>query len=231
MNTADFSIAHLYEAKRRHFRDICKLKVQLGMDLISSGEAVGVKRSLGEDAFEYMQIHSDASRYEYDISVEVKPTEQEWAELYAAAREAMVKPLEQGGIDYADYVEVTECSTIKQAKAYLKVKIEKNKKKAEKQQMMIMERKAMLDRQTAEQSAQIRIQEQQAITQELMTQEKIKLESELTKMREKFAQELELMKVKHLIDSQQLKTEGDIEKEITQIKANANIDRLRGPGK
>jgi hypothetical protein len=231
MTTADFSIRHLYEAKRRHFRDICKLKVQLGMDLIASGKAVGVKRSLGEDAFEYMQIHSDASKYEYDLSIDIKPTSQEWAELYAAARDAMRVPPEQGGIDYSDYIEITECSTIKQAKTYLKLKIDKNKKKAERQQRAIMEQKAELDRQTAEQSAQIRIAEQKAITEQLAIQEDIKTKAKMAINDQLFNQELEKMKLQSLIQSAQLQTEGQIEKEITQIKANSNMDRLRGPGK
>jgi hypothetical protein len=140
-------------------------------------------------------------------------------------------PPEQGGIDYSDYIEITECSTIKQAKTYLKLKIDKNKKKAERQQRAIMEQKAELDRQTAEQSAQIRIAEQKAITEQLAIQEDIKTKAKMAINDQLFNQELEKMKLQSLIQSAQLQTEGQIEKEITQIKANSNMDRLRGPGK
>jgi hypothetical protein len=227
MNTADFSIKHLYLAKKYHFQDICKIKKVLGMDLIASGKAIGIKRALGNDAYDYISIHSDASQYEYDLIIEPKASEQQWADIYSAAKNALSMPPEQGGITLADYLFITECTTLKQAKSYLYITIKKNIRKGEMEKMKAIELKAEQDKQTAEYSAQVRVKEQEAITKMKAQQSQIELQSELTKMQKQFEYDMELKKFEALVENDYLTTKGAMEKEVTQIKAAANMDRVR----
>lgn len=230
MQTADFSVKHLYEAKRMHWEDINRLKCTLGMDQIASGNAIGIKKAIGSEAFDYIQINAQASKYEYNIVVSYKPSAEIWADLYAAAKNALTAGPQNNGITLDDYLQLTECTTLKQAKAYLYTAIKNHRREAQEQQRQIVQEKAQLDQQTAQKSAMIRQQELEATAQLKEREIQLQLQAKLTEMEAGH-------KYKMIENSQSdmSKTEHIVTKETynlqdTQIKANSNMARQRTTG-
>lgn len=227
MATADYSIKHLFNAKRIHFEDICKLKTVLGMDQIASGNAIGIKKAIGVDAFDYVQINAAASKYEYNIVIEERPSAQMWADIYNDAQTALAMGPQQGGIDLSDSLFLKECTNFKQAKAYLYITISRHKRETQQQQQQIVAQKAQMDRDTAQNSSMIRQQE-------------LQMQGELDKMRIQYQKEADLEKLAaahqyKMIEQQQTdqnksshinqKETADLQK--TQMQVNGNMDRLK----
>jgi hypothetical protein len=230
MQTADFSIKHLYEAKRMHWEDINRLKTTLGMDLIASGKAIGIKKAIGSEAFDYMQINAQASKYEYSISVNYRASAEVWADLYAAAKNAQAVGPEQGGITLDDYLQLTECTTLKQAKAYLYITIKNHRRQAQDQQRQIVQEKAQSDQETAKNSAMIRQQELQAQAEIDSNKIKMQLDADLTKLKATHEYTMIEQEAQNQSKSNHIVTKETYNLQDTQIKANANIDRLRTTG-
>lgn len=227
MATADYSIKHLFNAKRIHFEDICKLKTTLGMDQIASGNAIGIKNAIGSDSFDYIQINAQASKYEYSIVIEERPSAQMWADIYQDAQTALSMGPQNGGIDLSDSLFLKECTNFKQAKAYLYTTITRHKRETQQMQKEIVDQKAQMDRETAQNSSQIRQQELQA-------------QGQLDAMRIQYQKEADLEKLKaqheyKMIEQQQTdqnksshisqKETADLQK--TQMQVNGNMDRLK----
>lgn len=230
MQTADFSIKHLYEAKRLHWEDINRLKTTLGMDQIASGKAIGIKKAIGSDAFDYIQINAQASKYEYNISINYRASAEIWADLYAAAKNALALGPQQDGITLDDYLQLTECTTLKQAKAYLYTSIKNHRRQAQQQQQQIIKEKAELDQQTAQNSAAIRQQELQAQAEIDTTKINNQLQADLTKL--KVIHEYTMIENAQADNSKSnhIVTKETYNLQDTQIKANANQDRLKTTG-
>ena len=230
MQTADFSVKHLYEAKRMHWEDINRLKTTLGMDLIASGKAIGIKKAIGSEAFDYMQINAQASKYEYNISVGYKPSAEVWADLYAAAKNAQAVGPDQGGITLDDYLQLTECTTLKQAKAYLYIAIKNHRRQAQDQQRQVIQEKAQSDQETAKNSAMIRQQELQATAQLESAKIKNQLDADLQKLKAQHEYTMIEQDAQNNSKSNHIVTKETYNLQDTQIKANANMDRLRTTG-
>lgn len=230
MQTADFSVKHLYEAKRMHWEDINRMKTTLGMDQIASGRAVGIRKAIGSEAFDYIQINAQASKYEYNISVGYKPSADVWADLYAAAKNALAAGPQQNGITLDDYLQLTECTTLKQAKAYLYISIKNHRRQANQQQQQIIQEKAQLDQQTAQNSSMIRKEEMQS--QETIDSNRIKLQLEADLARLKAVHEYTMIEqsAQGQSKSNHIVTKETYNLQDTQIKANANMDRLKTTG-
>jgi len=231
METADYSIKHLYEAKRMHYEDICRVKVMMGMDVIASGEAVGIKNGIGTDTYEYIKLNQQASKYQYNIDIQHSASEQQWADIYMDCREALTLGPNNGGITMSDSLVVKECTTIKQAKAYLYKAINLHKREAEATQKQMMQDKANMDQETAKNSAMIRQQEMAA---------ELDKESQIIEMNKKANIELENQKHSNKMQENQqnniakgfhIETKEESQKEQTQMKVNQNLDRNRLPGK
>lgn len=230
MQTADFSIKHLYEAKRMHWEDINRLKTTLGMDQIASGKAIGIKKAIGSDAFDYIQINAQASKYEYSITVNYRPSAEIWADLYAAAKNALAVGPQQDGITLDDYLQLTECTTLKQAKAYLYTAIKNHRRQTQQMQQQIVQEKAQLDQQTAQNSAMIRQQELQAQAEIDGNKIKLQLDADLAKLKAGHEYKMIEQSAADQSKSNHIVTKETYNLQDTQIKANANMDRLRPTG-
>lgn len=227
METADYSIKHLYEAKRIHFEDICRLKTVLGMDQISSGQAIGIRNAIGVDAYEYIHINSMASKYEYNIVIKHMPSDQIWADLYSDVQIAMQMGPEQGGINIEDSLFIKECTTIKQARAYLYNAVRSHKREYQANQKQAMEDNAKLSQQTAQNAAQLRHEEMQAQTQVDSNKIKLQKEADLEKLAAQHQYDMELAQLESQSKSGHINQEGQYDIEDTTIKSNAAISRLR----
>lgn len=227
VNSADYSIKHLFEAKKDMYQSLMKLKAMMGMDSIAEGKAVGIKKALG-GAFEFFQINKEVSLYDYGIKIEFRPTAQEWQRLDADIQRALALPLDQGGITMLDAGRIRECETIKQANAYLYVAIKKNMQQAQQSQLEQAQQKSQMDQQTAQLSQQAQMAQLQAQQQLEMQTVAFTEEEKRKTLREQYAYELELKKLEGLIKSSQVIDQGHIDKTITQLKVEGNMDRLKG---
>lgn len=230
MQTADFSIKHLYEAKRMHWEDINRLKTTLGMDQIASGNAIGIRKAIGSEAYDYIQINAQASKYEYNISVGFRASAEEWADIYLAARDAKALGPDQGGITLDDYVQLRQITTLKQATAYLYITIKNNRRRSEKQQEKIIEQKTQLDQQTAQNSAAIRQQELETSAQLKEREIQLNLQAKLTEMEAGHKYKMAENAADAQNKSSHIVTKETYNLQDTQIKANSNMDRLRTTG-
>lgn len=231
METADYSIKHLYEAKRMHYEDICRTKVMMGMDVIAAGEAIGIKNGIGTDTYEYIKLNQQASKYQYNIDIMHSASDQMWADIYQDCKDAVILGPQNGGITLSDSLVVKECTTIKQAKAYLYRSINQHKKDAEISQRQMMQDKANMDQETAKNSAMLKQQELAASLEidakiiELNKNANIELENH------KHNNKMQENQQNNVAKSFHIETKEESNKEQTQMKVNQNLDRNRIPGK
>lgn len=226
--TADYSIRHLFEGKRRFYENLMQLKTLLGMDAIIEGKAFGIRSVLGE-ASDVFRISPEASVYQYGIRVEFKPDRQQWMEVDAFINRALATPVDQGGITAADAIRIKECETIKEAYEYLYYTIKKNIRNAEKKAMEMQKQKSQLDQQSNMAASQNRLKE---VEQEVSMKSQLVVIEEQEKrktLETEFLYNLELKKLDGLIKGDHIVEKGTIEKEVTDIKAKYNMDRLKQP--
>lgn len=226
MNTADYSIRHLFEAKKHLYENLMKLKAMMGMDSIAEGRAQGIKQGLG-GAFEFFEINKNTSLYDYAIEIGFRPTAAEWQQLDQRIQIAMSMPPEQGGITILDSMRIKQCETIKQAEAYLHVAVKKNIREAQDRQSQMLQEKAQTDQQTAAlsqqaQAAQIQMQEASQIR---VIQAQAN-EDRLTE-KQKYEYAMQLKQLEGLIKTDQVNKQGQIDSHVTQQKVQGNMDRIK----
>jgi hypothetical protein len=226
VETAADATRHLFTGMKKLYQNSMQMKILLGMDSIAEGKAYGIRIGLG-GAYEFFQINPEFSLYDYSIMVEFMPNEKDWMDLQGEINIAMQTPIESGGITLQDSLRIKECQSIKQARMYLYVAIKRNMKQAQKRQMEMLQMKSQQDQQTAAIAQQARIE---ALKMELeMEQQKaqIQLQLQSTINGQKFQYDLELAKLNGLIQTDQINTQGEIDKAVTEIKARYNMDRMK----
>lgn len=227
MDTADYSIKHLFSAKKSLYENIMKLKAMMGMDAIAEGRALGIKTGLG-GVFEFFEINKDASLYDYAIMIQFKPTAQEWQEFNQMISQALATPLDQGGITLSDYGRIKECETIKQANAYLYVAINKNKREAQQAQVQMQQVKAQQDQQTAQLSQQAQMAQLQMTEQsQIRIVQATEVEKRITDQ-QKYEWMLKIESLKSMVKTDQIHTQGQIDSYQTKLKVEGNMTRLKG---
>jgi hypothetical protein len=223
--SAEYSIRHLFRAKKTLYENVMQTSVRLLLDSICYGDSEVLRKYIGDNAFEF--IKQNANAYECVLMIEFRPTQEEWQHVYEAASIALKVPLEQGGISYADYVRVMDCETIEEAEQLLRLLYNKNKKQAEKQQILLQQTNGEEQRKSAEQAAAM--QQQQLAMQLEHEKQSIALqtESQLALKKADFLYLVEEKKLEGLIKADHIETQGGIDRQITEIEAKFNMDRLK----
>jgi hypothetical protein len=226
VETAADATRHLFTGMKKLYQNSMQMKILLGMDSIAEGKAYGIRIGLG-GAYEFFQINPEFSLYDYSIMVEFMPNEQDWMELQGQINIAMQTPIENGGITLTDALRIKECQSIKQARMYLYVAIKRNMKQAQKRQMEMLQMKSQQDQQSAMIAQQAKIE---ALKMELELENQkaqIQLQLQSAINGQKFGYDLELAKLNGLIQTDQINTQGEIDKAVTEIKARYNMDRMK----
>ena len=227
--SADYSIRHLFRAKKTLFENVMQTTTRLLLDSITLGESEVLRNYIGENAFEF--IKDNADKYECMLMIEFRASKEEWDRVYEAAGIAVKTPLEQGGISYADYLMVMECETIEEAEQKLRLLYNRNIKKYQQMQQKMIEANGEEQRKSAEVSIQA---EQQKFEMQLKHEREMKaleVQAEITKAKVNYTLELQKAVIDGKIKSDHILTQGEIDKELETIAGAFNQDRLKGKEK
>jgi hypothetical protein len=224
--SADYSIKHLFRAKKTLYENVMKSCSRLLIDSIMYGDSEVLRNYIGDNAFDFIKENSNA--YECMLMIEFRATDEEWQHIYDAASVALKTPLEQGGIAYPDYIKVVECETIEEAENIMRLLYNRNKRKYQQEQQRAIESNGEQQRLSAEASAQAQAQQlaaQLAHDRELVY---IQTTAALDIKKAEFLYKIEEKKIDGLIKGDQINTQGTIDKEITHIQAKYNMDKMKG---
>lgn len=223
--SAEYSIRHLFRAKKTLYENVMQTSVRLLLDSIVYGDSEVLRKYIGDNAFEF--IKQNANAYECVLMIEFRPTKDEWQHIYDAASIAIKVPLAEGGISYVDYVKVVDSETIEEAEQLLRLMYNRNIRKAEQQQIKLQQTNGEEQRKSAEQAAQM--QQQQLAMQLDHEQRTIALETQaaLSLKKADFLYLVEEKKLEGLIKGDHIEIQGNIDRQITEIEAQYNMDRLK----
>jgi hypothetical protein len=225
VTSADYSIKHLFRAKKTLYENVMKTSSRLLLDSIIYGDSEVLRDYIGNNAFEF--IKQNASAYEMSLMVEFRASQEEWQHIYEAASIALKQPLEQGGIAYPDYIKVVECETIEEAEQLLRLLYNRNIRKYEQSKQQDIASNGEQQRLSAQQAAEMQ-QQQLALQLEHERQMvAIQTTAELDKMKAQYIIDAQLKKIDGLIKGDHIINQGEIDKEITDIQAKYNMDRLK----
>lgn len=225
MESADYSIKHLFRAKKTLYENVMQTSVRLLLDSITYGDSEILRKYIGDNAFEF--IKQNASAYECMLMVEFRPTAQEWQDIKDAASMAIKIPLEQGGISYPDYIKVVTSDTIEEAEQLMRMLYNQNIRKFKQQQIAMQQANGEQQRLSAEQVAQAKQMELQMQLEHEKAIVAMKTQAELDLKHADFLYLKEEKVLEGLIKDDHLKTQGTIDKEITDIQAKYNMDHLK----
>lgn len=223
--TADYSIKHLFRAKKTLYENVMQCSVRLLLDSITYGDSEVLRKYIGDGAFEFIKQNADA--YECVLMIEFRPTDAEWQHIYDAANIALKTPLEQGGIAYPDYIKIVEAETIEEAEQLMRLLYNRNIKKFQQQQQSQIQSNGEQQRMSNDQAAEAKRQElemQQEHESSLIDKQTM---AQLDLMHAKYLYDVEQEKLKWLIKGDHLEIQGEIDKGITVIEAKYNMDRMK----
>jgi hypothetical protein len=225
VSSADYSIRHLFRAKKTLYENTMQTTSRLLLDSIMYGDSEVLRNYIGDDAFN--NIKENANAYECMLMIEFRASKEEWAHIQEAASIALKVPLEQGGIAYPDYIRVVEAETIEEAEHIMRLLYNRNKRKHQKEQQMAIQSNGEEQRKSAEQASAL---EQQRLQTELDHERQmtaIKMQAEIDKMKVEHIFRMQELKIEGMIKGDQINNQGAIDKEITDIQAKYNMDRMK----
>jgi hypothetical protein len=223
--SADYSIKHLFRAKKTLYENTMQSTSRLLLDSIMYGESEVLRHYIGDNAFDF--IKQNANAYECMLMIEFRPTKEEWSHIYEAAGIAIKTPLEQGGITYPDYLRVVNCETIEEAEYMMRLLHNRNIKKYERSKQQDIAANGEQQRLSAEQASLMENQRLQAEIEHERQMVAIKTQDELDLKHADFLYKMQEKKIEGLIKGDQINTQGSIDKEITGIQAKYNMDRMK----
>ncbi len=159
---ANAALGHIFGADRLMVKHISESLIMLTQCAVRRGEVSGYVSSVGIGATKFWTINKDITLRKFGFNIVVRPSQAEWADLYAKVGDALAK----GIIDYSDYSIIREMTNLKEARKYMSV-VEKRKKREEAQQQQAM----------MQQQGDLNIQATQAAEQ--MKQQTLQLEVQL----------------------------------------------------
>jgi hypothetical protein len=224
--SADYSIRHLFRAKKTLFENVMQTTTRLLLDSITLGESEVLRNYIGENAFEF--IKDNADKYECMLMIEFRASKEEWDRVYEAATIAVKTPLEQGGISYADYLMVMNCETIEEAEQRLRLLHNRNIKKHQQSQQQLIESNGEEQRKSAMVTVQAKQQELDLQLKHERQMKALEVQAELKKAEAAYLYELKKAKIDGMIKSDHILTQGEIDKQLESIAAMFNMDRLKG---
>lgn len=225
IQSADYAIKHLPRAKKSLYENVMQNSVRALIDSINYGDAEVLRQYIGDNAFQF--IKDNASAYECMLMTEFRPTDEDWQHIYEAANIAIKMPLEQGGIAYPDYIKVVEAETIEEAEQIMRLLYNRNIKKYQQQQQQAIQSNGEQQRLSAQQAAQAK---QQELAMELQHEKELinmKTAAELDLKHADFLYLKEEKILEGLIKDDHLKSQGEIDLQITDLEAKYNMDRLK----
>jgi hypothetical protein len=223
--SAEYSIRHLFRAKKTLYENVMQTSVRLLLDSIVHGDSEVLRKYIGSNAFDF--IKQNANAYECVLMIEFRPTKEDWQRLYDAASIAIKVPLEQGGISYVDYVRVVDSETIEEAEQLLRLLYNRNIRKAQQQAIKLQQTNGEEQRKSAEQAAMLEQQRYAMEVEHERTKIAMQTAAELDKLEVAFRYKLEEKKLEGLIKGDHINTQGAIDKGITEIQAKYNMDRAK----
>lgn len=223
--SADYSIKHLFRAKKTLYENVMKTTSRLLLDSILYGDSEVFREYIGDDAFQFLKENANA--YECTLMIEFRASREEWQHIYDAANVAIKTPLEQGGIAYPDYIRVVEAETIEEAEHLMRMLYNRNIKRHQQQQQQAIESNGEQQRLSAEANSKAQQQQLELQLAHERALVSMKTTAELDLKKADFLYEIEKMKIEGLIKGDQIMTQGQIDKEITDISAKYNMDRLK----
>lgn len=227
--SAETTIRHLYEAKKTIYYNVMKQRCLLLQDSIRANNASGLYYD-SEKIKNRKQTYLNAGLYEYSLIVEEGASAMEIQEFKARVASYVNVPLEQGGITASDEILITSCKNFKEAKMLFVTIVKRNMKEAQKRQTMIMEQKSQFDQQTAAISNQMKQEQLQMEIQAEIAKINAKAEQDRMTIEMSKMYDLEILKLKGMIDADQQITQGQIDEILTNIKAKFNMDRMSAKG-
>lgn len=223
--SADYSIKHLFRAKKTLYENVMQSVSRLLLDSITYGDSEVLRKYIGDKAFSFLKENANA--YECMLMIEFRASQEEWNHIYEAASIAIKTPLEQGGIAYPDYIRVVDAETIEEAEAIMRLLYNQNIKKYQQQQERAIQSNGEEQRKSAEVAAQLEQQNLQVQLEHERQMTAIKMQAELDKMHAEYLYKMQEAKISGLIKGDQIKTQGAIDKEITDMQAKYNMDRMK----
>lgn len=223
--SADYSIRHLFRAKKTLYENTMQATARLLLDSITLGDSEVLRHYIGDNAFDF--IKQNANAYECLLMIEFRASKEEWQHIYDAASIALKTPLEQGGIAYPDYIRVVEAETIEEAEQIMRLLYNRNKRQYQKMQQEMIAANGEEQRKSADAT----IQAEQAKYQMQLKHERemaaIELAAKLDEKRIDFLYKMKEKMIDGKIEGDQILTQGEIDKELTEIKARHNLDRIK----
>lgn len=149
LEITDVSLDYLYRADHHIYTEVVQTLGMLHIKSIKYGPKSYYDRIFGtlKTGVTYSQVPFD--RRDYGFIVGIRPTKQEWADLYASAEKAYDK----GILRYSDLLFLREIQSLKQARRYLMML--ENKRMNEQQQSSLALQQANAQTQTQSIQAQI----------------------------------------------------------------------------
>lgn len=229
--SADYSIKHLFRAKKTLYENVMQSMSRLLLDSITYGDGEVLRKYIGEDGFDFLKENANA--YECTLMIEFRASQEEWSHIYEAANIAIKTPLEQGGIAYPDYIRVVSAETIEEAEQIMRMLYNQNKRKFQQQQERAIQSNGEEQRKSAELAAELKNRDLQIQLEHERQLVAIQTTAELDLERARFLYKMQENKINGLIKGDHINTQGFIDREITDIKGKYNMDRVKqkDPGK
>jgi hypothetical protein len=146
----DVALDWLYDFDRHLFEDVTETVAVQHIKSVKYGPKEYYDRVLGASltAVLYSDIPFDSVDMGFHISV--RPTDQEWADVYRGAEKALDKQT----LTYSQYLYLKDIQSIKQARKYLAKCEKKAMKDQQENQMALMQKNADVQKQSADSKAQ-----------------------------------------------------------------------------
>jgi hypothetical protein len=223
--SADYSIRHLFRAKKTLFENVMQSTSRLLLDSITLGDSEVLRNYIGEEAFDF--IKNNANAYECMLMIEFRSSKEEWAHVYQAAEKALATPLEQGGIAYPDYLKIVTAETLEEAEQFLRLLYNKNTKKFEQQQQKLIQMNGEEQRKSAVMNAEAAKKQFEAELAHERQKIALQTAAELDKMQAEFLYKLKEKQLEGMVKGDHILTQGSIDKDITEMQAKYNMDRMK----
>lgn len=89
--------------------------ILLTQNAVRRGEVSGYVDSVGISSTKFWTINKDITLRQFGMKIVVRPTQQEWSELYGQLNGM----LDKGILDYSDFSVIKEMTNLKEARKYL----------------------------------------------------------------------------------------------------------------
>lgn len=208
----------LFQAQREMFKSISRSFATLYIDAVKNGSAKLFAQALGKDSTDFVGKYLKKGIHEFGMFVEIRPSQEQWAMLYAEIKGAVDK----GVISPEDRILIERSKNLKQAQQIFAVKIKQRQREAQEAQ----ERNAQMTFQGQQESAQFtsqlkigEMEKEKEVKLAVIEKEKEKIQLEWSYKLQALEKELGL-KLRN--DSLTIAQEGD--QEIRQIKEQGEVN-------